>query len=153
MWSQDVPELEMTRTPKDLVFGKPRYKEPRATYPWKSTALGRWCLCLIYVYARNFGTDDQHLHNSPGKLGIKADGMEKFIRVHCPEVFDEYEAATGNQLTGEIMMSRFGNMFRENDNKTFAMGKEHPKNHKDLRPVLNMVYQYEIRYRAENGSF
>ena len=126
---------------------KPRFKKTRKLYPWNKTEIGREALCWILLYAYKFGTDEDHYRKEPLQLGLTALGMENYLRMRLPYFFKVYEDYTGNPLTGKIIMSRFGNMYRENPTKEFAnQGSEHPKRHPDLRPVLlRLIKECEVR--------
>lgn len=149
-----VPEIPRTRVSRDVSFGDERYKEPRRTFPWKKTVTGKRALCLLYIYAvGNFGTDDQFIHHKPSELSLTGEGALLCLKTHCPEIFAEYLSRTGNELTADIIMSRYANMWRSNDRKNFELGPEHPKNHPDLQPVLNEMMFYKRDFAKKNGWF
>ena len=119
-----------------------RYSEPRKIYPWKDRKWGRDALCFIYIYCANHGSDDDFINKKPGSLKVAREGLYKFLLKWYPKVFDDYLSVTGKVLTDKVIMSRAGNMFRNNGNRSFGIGPEHPKNHPKLQKRLHEIEEF-----------
>ena len=123
----------------EAIKSNNRYARSRVMYPWKSSEIGRVGLVLIYMYAKQYASDDQMYLKNSKELGIKFDHMLVWIRDRFPQLFTDHINVVGTSLDADKLQSRYANMFRDNRTKNFALGPEHPKNHKELKPVLDQV--------------
>lgn len=146
-----VGRLNQGRSHKDIEFGDNRYSKKRKLFPWKKNEKGKIALCHMACFLRELGTDDQWVHASPKQLGVTGASIKRMLEHHYPVIFDEYRASTGKELTTTILMGRVGNMFRDNGTKTFCLGPEHPKQHKELQSILDEVWQQRRDQKATGG--
>lgn len=144
---------EIHRKHTKQKYGVPRYKEPRVIFRWKHTTTGQKGLCLIYMLATDHGQDDDFLNWKPTAKGVQWEKVLKTID-HClPSLRKEFEQTTGKPLTIKIIQSRFGNMFRNNDTRTWAIGLEHPKNHPALQDLVRRMKELNLERKYCKNAF
>jgi len=132
-------------------YGDKRYSKERRLFPWKKNYHGQRALCHMACFLREIDTEDRWVHTTPAKLGVTGSSIRSMLQFHYPIIFREYLDVTGNELTDKILMGRIGNMFRDNRNRTFCLGPEHPKQHKELQPILDAVWLKRKKQKAEAG--
>lgn len=141
----------LTRRQNELHFeeGEKRYhiNGRGPYYPWKSRPIGLAGLAGIYIYARLYDTDDQFRHHPPGELGVKFDQMNDWLGVHLPQLWRDHVNVTGKDIDANKLSSRFSNMYRFNETKSFGIGPEHPINH----PGVKLAVDEMDALRRERG--